>query len=151
MLYLAADHRGFRLKQVLKSWLDAGNYQFQDLGNQHFDPQDDYPDFARLVAQAVSAKPRAKGVVVCGSGVGVDVVANKFPGVRSGLALSPKQIRMARSDDDINVLALAADFLDEAEALEILRVFLTTEFSNQPRHQRRLDKISEIEKALGLQ
>ena len=87
MIYLGADHRGFRLKEEIKKFLAEKNYQFEDMGNLAYDPNDDYTDFAKLVAKKVSEKPEEnKGILICGSGVGVDIVANKFKGVRSALA-----------------------------------------------------------------
>lgn len=151
MLYIASDHRGFKLKETLKKWLDRNGYAFKDLGNHIYDKNDDYPDFAKLVAEKISQDPADRGVVICGSGAGVDVTANKFAGVRSAVIGSSRQAEAARRDDDINVLALAADFLTKSEAIDILSSFLATEFSGKDRHKRRLEKITEIEKRRGLQ
>jgi len=146
VIYFGADHRGFNLKEILKKQL-GGSYEVVDLGNKNLDEGDDYPDFAAQVANQVSADPsNSKGVVICGSGAGVDVVANKFFGVRSVLGISPEQVKAARSDDDVNVLSIAANFTKDEEASAMLKVFLETEFSGEERYKRRLDKISEIEK-----
>lgn len=116
-----------------------------DLGNDHLDPQDDYIDFAHRVAEAVAEDPENRGVLLCGSGVGVDVVANKIKGVRSALVSDVKRAVGARTDDNANVISLPADILDEEMAYEIIKAFLTTDFSAEPRYVRRLKKLEKIE------
>ncbi len=147
IIYLGADHRGFQLKEVLKSILHEGGYEVVDKGAMEFTDGDDYPKYAAAVAREISKNPGDRGIVLCGSGVGVDVVANKFPGVRAALAISTDQIFNARHDDDANVLAVAADFTDEEAVKNIAHVFLVTPFSGEPRHERRLREIGEIEQA----
>lgn len=144
MIYLGADHRGFKLKEKIKKWLDEWGYEYQDLGASELDPNDDYPVYAAKVAENM-AEPDDKGILVCGSGVGVDDVANKFDGIRSGLAINKEQIEAARSDDNINVLAIAADYMTEEDSQEVVKVFLETEFSDEERFNRRLAEIGEIE------
>jgi len=113
ILYIGADHRGFELKESLKQFLLESGYTVKDMGNNRLDPDDDYPMFAKLVAEAVQADPyNSKGVLLCGSGVGMDIVANRFSQVRSVLAISAEQVAAAKHDDDTNVLTLAADFTD---------------------------------------
>lgn len=150
MIFIASDHRGFELKEKIKEWLVEGNYQFEDLGNDHFDPEDDYPDFAKKVAERLSGPTspselegyvRGMGIVICGSGVGVDIVTNRYSGVRCGLGFSINQVKKAREDDDINCLALAADFLDEEVAKELVNIFLITRFSGEEKKKRRIEKI----------
>jgi len=146
LIYIGADHRGFQLKETLKKFLKDLGYEVVDIGNDKYDEQDDYPDFAKLVARAVSQDTVSRrGILICASGVGVDVTANKFKGIRSALVSSPNQAYASRNDDDSNVLSLAADFLDEKTAQEIIKTWLATPFSNQERFERRLQKISEIE------
>jgi ribose 5-phosphate isomerase B len=145
MLFIGADHRGFRLKEKLKLFLEEQGIEFQDLGNHKLEPKDDYPDFAARVAEKVSQNPQDRGVLLCGSGAGAAITADKFPNIRAALGFDPRQVKMARSDDDVNVLALAADFVSGPQAKEILKVFLETPFSYQERHQRRLEKIKQIE------
>ena len=145
-IFIGADHRGFELKEKLKQFLSNKGYTVMDKGNDHYDETDDYPDFASLVAQEVAEDPdNRRGILICGSGVGIDVVANKFSRVRSALANNSDQAFSSRNDVDANVLCLAADFLDEEEAKKILSVWLQTPFSKEERHKRRLRKISEIE------
>lgn len=145
-IYIGADHRGFNLKERLKAILKNDGYDMVDAGAAQLAPADDYPDYASAVAEKVSAAPaEARGIVICGSGFGVDIVANKFNGVRAGLALTPDHAYQGRHDDDINVLALAADFVDETAAQNIMKIFLTTPFAKEGKYARRLAKIAKIE------
>lgn len=151
-IYIGADHRGFALKEAIKQALTGEGRSVVDVGAAALDPGDDYPDFAAAVAKQVSdAAPaegtdaEARGIVICGSGFGVDIVANKFKGVRSALATSPDHIRIGRHDDDVNVLALAADFIKLEDALAIAHTFISTPFeASEERYMRRLKKISQI-------
>ena len=146
LIYIGSDHRGFQLKESLKSYLKASGYEVVDVGNDQYVAGDDYPDFAALAARKVSLDPEnSRGILICGSGVGMDVAANKFKNVRSALTFNTEQAAAARSDDNTNVLSLAADYLNEDDAKKILSVWLATSFSGEERHQRRLRKISDIE------
>ena len=145
MIYLGADHRGFELKQrLLKSIQDKG-LEITDLGNDHLDPNDDYVLYAQKVAEAVSSDEKNRGILLCGSGVGVDIVANKIDGVRSALVDNVHQVIQARADDNVNIVSLPADTLDEETAMEIIQAFLETEFKAEERFERRLDQIKVIE------
>lgn len=147
IIYIAADHRGFYLKETLKGALKKDGYEVEDLGNPESAVDDDYPDFASAVAEKVAGTgSEVRGILICGSGFGVDIVANKFAGVRSALAMSVEQIRAGRHDDDVNVLSLGADFIQPDKALEIVRVFLSTGFGEEEKYSRRLGKIEQIEK-----
>lgn len=142
MIYLGADHRGFRLKEEIKSFLASKKYQFEDMGNFSYDPSDDYTDFAKLVAEKVSEKPEEnKGILICGSGVGVDITANKFHGVRSALADDIETAKQSREHDDTNVLSLPADEVDFELAKKIITLWLETPFSNGEKYKRRIGKI----------
>jgi ribose 5-phosphate isomerase B len=145
MIYLGADHRGFELKERLKKRLNDEGYEITDLGNDHLDPNDDYVDFAAKVAEAVSLDSQNKGILLCGSGNGVDMVANKVPGVRSALVFDELRAKQAREDEDANVAALPADTLDEETSWKIVKTFLTTFFLGEEKHQRRLQKLEEVE------
>jgi ribose 5-phosphate isomerase B len=146
LIYVGADHRGFNLKERIKKVLQEQGYEVFDFGNTNYDEGDDYPDFAAAVGKRVGLEfDKARGILICASGVGVDIVANKFPNVRSALAISSDQIYDARHDDDVNVLSLAADFITEEDALKIVKVFLETPFAGEERFKRRLQKISDIE------
>jgi ribose 5-phosphate isomerase B len=144
-IYIGADHRGFELKESLKGFLKTKNYEVFDLGNDHLDKDDDYSDFAKSVAEKISADPsESRGVLICGSGVGMDIAANRFKNVRSVLAFSPEHAAVSRKDDDTNVLSLAADFLKEDEARGILSVWLETSFSGEEKYMRRINKINQL-------
>lgn len=146
IIYIGADHRGFYLKETLKQALKGDGYEVIDLGNAENDEHDDYPDFGAAVAEKVAGTgSEVRGILICSSGVGVDIVANKFDGVRSALAISPAHIRAARNDDDVNVLSLGSDFVKPEDALEIARTFLATPFEGEERRIRRLKKITDIE------
>ena len=147
MIYLGADHRGYYLKEKIKKFLLSKKLKFEDLGNIKFDNNDDYPDFASLVAKKVSLKPEInQGIVICGSGQGVNIVANKYPSIRAGLCLSSWMAKKARQDDNINILSLASDLTDEQTAVNIVKTFLSTKFVGKTRYERRLKKIIKIEK-----
>jgi ribose 5-phosphate isomerase B len=151
-IYIGADHRGFALKEQIKAALAAEGNDIIDVGAASVDPSDDYPVFARAVAEKVSAAENempagtsTRGIVICGSGFGVDVVANKFKGVRSALAMSPEHVRIGRHDDDVNVLSIAADFIPADQAIAIARMFLSTSFEREDRYVRRLNEVANIE------
>lgn len=144
-VYIGADHRGFTLKEKIKKYLFEKGISFFDVGAGFLDPKDDYVKYAAEVALLVRDNKDARGIVLCGSGVGVDIVSNKFDGIRAGLAKSDLQIKKAREDDDINILVIAADFTEEKEALEITETFLKTKFSKEERHKRRVEDISKLE------
>ena len=107
MIYLGADHRGYNLKEDVKKFLAENGQSFEDMGNLKYNPNDDYTDYAKLVAEKVSQNPEMdKGILICGSGVGVDITANKFKGVRSALADDVQTAKQSREHDDTNVLSL---------------------------------------------
>src|SRR3990167_3006651 len=148
-VYLGADHRGFKLKEELKTWFLENKISVKDLGAFEHNPDDDYPLFAQKVARNVAGDLKknlgVRGIVICGSGVGVNIVANKFNHIRSGLALNAKQVGQARKDDDINILAIPSDFVNEEEAKKIVKIFLKTPFSKEDKKIRRLSEIDKIE------
>lgn len=143
-IFIGADHRGYNLKEMLKAKLMKEGNDVVDMGGTG-DPADDYPDFAEKVAKAVSDDPEAKGILICGSGVGVNIVANKFKGVRASLIFDQKQGHDSRADEDPNVLTLSADYTSEGNARAIVDAWLATPFSGAERHVRRIGKIAKIE------
>ncbi len=146
MIYFAADHRGFALKEQLKTFLDEKRQDVEDTGAFEYDAEDDYVDFARLAAKKISKNPvERRGIFVCGSGHGMDIVANKYKGVRAALGFNKEVARQSREHEDANVLVLAADWLNFDETKEIVLVWLFTEFTGEERNVRRLGKIKEIE------
>ena len=140
MIYLGADHLGFELKEKIKKWLTNLGYEFKDLGNDKMDSEDDYPDFAKAVVKKIK-KDKDLGILICGSGIGMDIVANKYPGIRCGLGISPQQIRIAKRDENLNCLALSADFVSEEDNKVIVQMFLETQFSGGEKYLRRIKKI----------
>lgn len=147
MIYLGADHRGFQLKEVLKKYLIEKGHQIEDAGAFEYNKDDDYPDFASAVAAKVTENPEDyKGVLICGSGHGVDMVANKFKGVRAALCFNREVAAQSRAHEDANVLVLPADWMDELTAKSILELWLSTQFDGADRNIRRLKRISELEK-----
>lgn len=146
MIYLGTDHRGFQLKEELKKYLIEQGFEIEDLGALEYNKDDDYPDFAAAVAAMVAENPSIhRGILLCGSGHGVDIVANKFSGVRAALCWNRQVAAQSREHEDVNVLVLASDWLDPAEVKDIVTVWLGKSFSGEERHIRRLNKIREIE------
>lgn len=145
MIYIGADHRGFELKEELKRRLTNDGIEVEDLGNETLDPADDYVDYAKAVAQTVANDSESKGILICGSGVGVDMAANKVKGVRSCLVFDQKRAIQSREHEDANILCLGSDILIADDAYEIVKVFIQTPFSGEERHIRRLNKLKELE------
>jgi len=146
-VFIGADHKGFPLKEVLTPFITSLGYTVVDCGNTVFDPHDDYPDFAFAVAKEVMQLPKSLGIVICGSGAGVSIAVNKIDGIRATLAVTPEQVHDAKSDDDVNVIALASDYLTETQAKSIVAEFLKTAFDPQERFVRRIGKITSQEVA----
>ena len=144
-IYLGADHRGYELKEKIAKWLFEMEYPYQDLGASHMDPKDDFTKYAEQVASLVAITENSRGVLLCGSGVGVDIVANKFDGIRASIGKDVFQVEAGRNDDDMNILVIAADFTEEKEAKAMLIAFLETKFSGKAKYERRLQEIKEIE------
>ncbi len=145
MIFIGADHRGFELKAKIAKWLAGRGYEFEDVGAFEYDHEDDYVDFAISVGEKTVEKG-GRGIVICGSGVGVDIAANKVAGVRCGLGWEADQVHAARKEDNINVLALPADNVEEEKALKLAETFLETEFVQTDRYLRRIEKISRFER-----
>lgn len=143
-IYIGSDHRGFNLKQEIIAYLQTLNLQVSDCGNTIHDPDDDYTDYALEVAKRVVSDNNSLGIVICGTGVGVSIVANKIPGARAALLDSIETTAIARAHNHINVLALSSA-LPVEDAPYIVGTFITTEPSYQERHIRRLSKIAELE------
>jgi len=144
-LALGSDHAGFAMKSSLAEWLRREGHEVVEGYPPRFDPQDDYPDAAAAVARAVTAGQAERGVVVCGSGVGASVAANKIKGARAGLCHDTYSAHQGVEHDDINVLCLGARVIGEATAQEILTAFLRARFTGEERHRRRLRKTMALE------
>lgn len=144
MLYLASDHAGYNLKEEIKKYLDELGYQYEDLGNKDLDPQDDYPDYILPAARRVAGEG-ALGIVVCGTGLGSCIAANKVKGVRAAACYDEFTARQSREHNDANILCLGGRSLDMERVKKIVKIWLGAEFSGEERHRRRLKKIEEAE------
>lgn len=146
-IYLASDHRGFELKAKIAQWLAEWGYQARDMGPAEYSPQDDYPDFISPAARRVSENPTLDRAIILGmTGQGEAMVANRFKGVRAAVFYGGRDdiIKLSREHNDANVLSLAAGFVDEHTAREMIRLWLETPFSGEERHQRRNEKIDTL-------
>ena len=145
-LAIAGDHAGFELKQMLADALKTEGHEVFDLGAHNTTPSD-YPDFARAVGTALVSGQVQRGILVCGSGVGACIAANKIKGVRAGICHDTYSGHQGVEHDDMNVLCLGSRVIGPAPALEIVRAFVGASFSNEGRHLRRVKKVLEIERA----
>lgn len=146
MIYIGADHGGFKMKEQLKKFLTKKKLEFVDVGAKKLKAGDDYPDYAKIVGKKVSQNPMQNlGLLICRSGQGVCIVANKFPHVRAALVWNTKEAEMSRKDDMANVLCLPSDYISEKDAQKIVDVWLNTPYSSEARHVRRVKKISALE------
>lgn len=142
---IGADHAGFLLKEELKEQLEAAGYSILDVGTDS-EVSVDYPDFAAAVARAVAAGDADRGIIVCGSGAGASIAANKITGVRSAIIHDTYSAHQSVEHDDMNVLALGARVIGPAPAWEIVVAFLGAEFTGEERHSRRLAKLDELDR-----
>ena len=140
---IASDHGGFHLKKAILRLLDSRKIQYIDLGVTSEDSVD-YPDYAELVAQQVSAGKADRGILVCGTGIGMAITANKFKGIRAAVVTDPYTAQMSKEHNDSNVIAIGGRVLDDAKAEATVQAWLDAQFQ-AGRHERRLEKISEIE------
>lgn len=142
MIALASDHGGYVLKEKVKSHLENAGYEVKDFGC-HDLSSCDYPDYAKPAAKAVADGTCEKGVVICTTGIGVSICANKISGVRCALCSDPVTAKLTRLHNDTNVVAIGAGIVGELLAFDIIDTFLTTEFSNDKRHIRRIEKMED--------
>jgi ribose 5-phosphate isomerase B len=144
---LGADHAGYRAKEAIKRHLEKAGYEVEDLGTSS-EQSVDYPDYAKAVAEKVARGEAALGIGVCGTGIGMAIVANKVPGVRAAVAHDELTARLAREHNDANLLTLGGRVVSEAQAARIVDVFLGARFAGG-RHARRVNKIAQVETACG--
>ncbi|MDD6692613.1 MAG: ribose 5-phosphate isomerase B [Lachnospiraceae bacterium] len=144
MIALASDHGGFALKEKVKAHLEAKGLEVKDFGTYNTESCD-YPDFGEKAARAVADASCEKGIVICTTGIGISIAANKVKGIRCGLCTSVTQARLTREHNDANMLAMGAGVTGENLAMDIVDTFLSTDFSHGERHARRVQKIAEIE------
>ena len=145
VIAFAADHGGFPLKENMVPWLEGLGYEVMDLGAHSLDPTDDYPDFAEVVAQAVVSGKAERGIIICGSGVGACVAANKVPGIRASVCHDLYSARQGVEHDELNVLSLGARVVGLDLAKQLAAEFLNARFTGEERHLRRLAKVNAIE------
>jgi ribose 5-phosphate isomerase B len=141
-VFISSDHRGFNAKNALVASLND-EYTVTDLGPFELNPDDDYNDAAIAVAKAVKSYNGAKGIIICGSGHGVCIQANRFKGIRAIDGFTEELARLGREHNDANILCLSADFLSEDQMTTIARIFLNTTFSDEERHIRRINRLDE--------
>lgn len=140
---LGSDHGGFSMKEKVKGWLTAQGVEIDDVGAYSLVPDDDYVDYAReAVKHTQGSEDRV--VLFCKNGFGMSITANRFAGVRCGLAFDKEAVRKGRVDDDINCLAVPALYISDEQAIEMIKVFLSEEFSNEEKYQRRIRKLENI-------
>jgi ribose 5-phosphate isomerase B len=146
-VYIGSDHAGFELKQHLAGYLAKAGHEVVDCGPESYDPEDDYPPYCIDTATRVVADPGSLGIVVGGSGNGEQIAANKVPGTRAALGWKPEVARLAREHNDANLVGIGARMHTSAEAEAIVDVFLSTSFSDGPRHSRRIEQLAEYERS----
>lgn len=140
ILLIGSDHGGFELKQKILAFLKANSIPCEDVGT-YFKESCDYPDIARLVAEPISIGTHTRGILVCGTGLGISIAANKFQGVRAAVGYNEEASQMAREHNDAHIICFGERSMDHDEVLKCVELFLNTPFSNQARHKQRLDKI----------
>lgn len=141
MIYIGSDHAGFKLKEAIKSYLTKKELIFEDVGNVELDPDDDYPEFGRQVAKKVVINSNNRGILACGSGIGMCLVANKVKGARGFIPISPKHAEMSRRHTNTNIICFGQDYVNNRKALKMLDIWLNTKFDTAARHRRRVSKI----------
>ena len=138
-IFLSSDHGGFELKEKVKSFLIDNNFEYEDLGCSSLEPVD-YPDYAKLLSKKIKDNNNSKGILFCGTGIGISMAANRFPHIRAALCTSIEMASKSRKHNNANVLALGGRILEDNLALEIVKEFLYTDFE-AGRHSLRVDKI----------
>ena len=147
VIIIGSDHAGYKTKQVITKFLTKKGYTLVDVGNFKQDERVDYPDYAREVAKLVAKDKQGntKGVLVCGTGTGMAIAANKTAGIRAAFAFDKYSAQMARLHNDANIIALRGRKFSAQKAAQLAQLFLTTSFSEEPRHKQRINKIKKLE------
>ncbi len=144
-IFIGADHRGFELKTQILNWLTSSGHPIEDCGPTELILRDDFVDYAHNVARNVVQDPGNRGIVICGSGAGVNIASNKIKGVRCSIGFNVEQVKAARRDDNLNILALASDYTLFDDAKLLIETFLSTPFDPTDNHARRIEKIKNLE------
>lgn len=145
-IYLGSDHNGFPLKGAIKEYLTKSGYDFEDDGDTSLDPDDDFPVFATKVVKAMksSSDPDPRGILICGSGQGMCMAANRYKAIRAALAYDEESARASRNDDDSNVICIPSRVLSNDKTFNIVRTWLDTPFAEAPRFIRRIKEMDEM-------
>lgn len=144
-IYLGADHRGFELKEALKQWLQKNEYEVEDVGNHIFDPEDDFVDPAIKVGEMIEGSELGdRGILICGSGHGVDIVANRFPHVRAIIGFNSEVTAQGREHEDANVLVIPANWVEASDVQERVELFIQTEVNKGEKYERRRNRIAQL-------
>lgn len=146
MIIIGSDHAGFRLKEDIKTFFDKHGYSYVDVGTYNDEKKVDYPDYAKKVAVQVAKNKGDKGILICGTGVGMCIAANKIKGIRAAVCYDVKTAKQSREHGDVNVLCLGGRVTKIETAVKIVNVWLNTKFSNIERHKRRIEKIKRLER-----
>ena len=144
-VWLGADHAGFKKKEMLKEWLKSEGYEIEDVGVFDEKGRVDFVDFAILVASELEEDERDRGVLFCRNGFGMVMAANRFSKVRCGFGFDVEAVRKGREKDDINCVAIPADYMEEKKIKEMVKIMLETDFIGEERHKRRIEKLSLTE------
>ena len=144
MIAIGSDHGGYKLKEEIKKYLEEKNIEYKDVGTDS-EERTDYPIYAKKVAELIQSKECDKGILLCKSGCGMTIVANKFKGIRAGLVINENEARLAKADDNINVITISGNNTVIEETIKIIRMWIGTEFKGG-RYQERIEMINEIEK-----
>ena len=144
MLAIASDHGGYKLKEEIKKYLNEIEIEYKDFGTDS-EERTDYPIYAKKVAESITNNECDKGILICKSGCGMAIVANKFKGIRAGLVENEEEARFAKADDNINIVTISGNNTSVSEAIKIIRMWLATEFKGG-RYQERIEMINNIEK-----
>ena len=145
-IFIGSDHAGFSLKEKIKRYLEIKRIEYEDLGAKKYEKRDDYPDYAFKVAERVAKDRDALGILICGTGSGMVIAANKAPGIRAAAPYDSYSAKMSRLDNNANILCLRGRAFPFSKIKNILNIWLSTKFNSEERHKRRLNKIERFEK-----
>ncbi len=144
MIFLGADHGGYMAKQLLCEYFEKKGIAYTDMGAKTLDPDDDYPMIARVVVQKILESKENRGILLCRTGSGMVIAANRWKGIRAVEGWSSEVVRLSRAHNDANILSLSGDFLTVEQMQEFVNLFLSTPFSNEKRHVRRIEQIDSL-------
>jgi len=144
MIYITCDHAGFDLKQKIVKYFDKNNLKYIDLGPFKYIELDDYPDYAKNLCEKILNDSNSLGIIICKNGVGVSIACNRFKGIRTALTFSKEHAKSSKIDDNSNIIALPSAYLSYQKSIEIINEWLKTNFLNEPKYLRRINKLDQI-------